>query len=63
MISDDVNKLIQNIGVLTELWTITYSGFVRQGLDPTSAMAHTKGFMEAMVQAFANDTNDRKEEK
>ena len=62
MIDDNINNLINNIGVLTELWTITYSGFVRQGFNNLDAMTHTKAFTEAMVKSFMNTKTDKKDE-
>lgn len=52
MNNEQVNHLIQNIGLCTELWIITYSGFKRQGLDDNTAILHTKAFMATMLESF-----------
>lgn len=49
MDSNKLSELMQGIGVFTELWTITYNGFRNQGLSDAEAMAHTKGFMAALI--------------
>lgn len=54
MNNDQVKQIIQGIGVMTELWSITYNGFVQQGLSPQDAIVHTKGFMSVMLGLFLN---------
>ena len=54
MNNDAVNQLIQGIGVMAELWTITFKSFISQGLKVSEAMEHTKAFMSVM------DTNGGK---
>lgn len=52
MTNDKLNNLIQSIGLLTELWSITYQGFKRQGMSDSDAMQHTKAFMSGMFDSF-----------
>ena len=49
MNNDQVNALIKGIGLMTELWMITYNGFKSQGLSNEDAIAHTKSLMSIMV--------------
>lgn len=62
MNNQQVNQLIQGIGVLTELWMITYQGFKQQGLNDNEAMAHTKAFMSVTLGSFF-DSNGKVEGK
>lgn len=50
MNNDAVNQLIQGIGVMAELWTITFKSFISQGLKVPEAMEHTKAFMSVIIE-------------
>ena len=50
MNSDAVNQLIQGIGVMAELWTITFRSFISQGFTVSDAMFHTKAFMSVIIE-------------
>lgn len=52
MNNDQVNQLIAGIGILTELWSITYQGFTKQGMAPEEAVMHTKALMSILVESF-----------
>lgn len=52
MNNEQVNQLIQNLGMMTELWTIAFNGFVSQGLTENVALNHTKAFMSTMMEAL-----------
>lgn len=52
MNNEQVNQLIQGIGMMTELWIITYNGFVNQGMTDEDAIMHTKALMSIMVESF-----------
>lgn len=58
MNNDQINQIIQGIGTLTELWTITYSGFKRQGLNNDDAVMHTKALMSIMVDSMVNPNKE-----
>lgn len=58
MNNDQINQIIQGIGTLTELWTITYSGFKRQGLNNDDAVMHTKALMSIMVDSLVNPNKE-----
>lgn len=49
MNNDQVNELIKGIGLMTELWMITYNGFKTQGLSDENATMQTKALMSIMV--------------
>ena len=53
MNNDQVKQIIQGIGVMTELWMITYNGFKSQGLNDADALSHTKAFM-SIIQTFTS---------
>lgn len=61
MNNNALTELMQGIGMLTELWTITYQGFTAQGLSEAEAMMHTKGFMAAMIDSITKMPNDGQE--
>lgn len=62
MNNNTLTELMRGIGMLTELWTITYRGFVAQGLSEAEAMTHTKGFMASMIDSITKMQNDNKED-
>lgn len=63
MNNEQVKQLIQNVGMMTELWVITFNGFVNQGLPEAVALNHTKAFMSAMFEAFVTPNGSGKEEE
>ena len=63
MNNDHVKQIIQGIGVMTELWMITYNGFKSQGLNDTDALSHTKAFMSIMVTGLFNNSNNGETEE
>lgn len=54
MFNDQVNQLIQGIGLMTELYMITYQNFKKQGLSEEESIKHTKAFMAVMMDSFSN---------
>ena len=61
MNNDAVNQLIQGIGVMAELWTITFKSFINQGLKVSEAMEHTKAFMSVIIEnIISSDSNGGK---
>ena len=49
MTNEQIDQIIQGVGVMTELWTITFKNFKSQGMNDTDAVIHTKAFMSIMV--------------
>lgn len=60
MNNEQVNQLIQGIGLMTELWIITYNGFVKQGMNNEDAIMHTKALMSIMVESFHGSGQEEK---
>lgn len=60
MNNDQLNSLISGLGMLTELWTITFHGFKQQGLSDPEATMHTKSLMSIMMDSVING-NENKE--
>lgn len=52
MNNDQVKQLIQNLGMMAELWTITYQSFRKQGMSHADSIIHTKAFMSTMMETF-----------
>lgn len=42
-------EFIQGLGMLTEVWFITYNSFKKQGLKDVEAFAHTREFMKVVM--------------
>lgn len=60
MNNEQVNQLIQGIGMMTELWIITYQGFTKQGMSNEEAIMHTKALMSIMVESFYGNSQEEK---
>ena len=58
MNNDQVKQLIQGIGLMTELWMITYQGFKAQGLNDADAATHTKAFMSVIIDSVGGFNGD-----
>lgn len=52
MNNDQVNQIIQGIGMMTELYMIAYQSFKKQGLSNEEAVIHTKALMSIMVDSL-----------
>lgn len=61
MNSDQVNQIIQGLGVMVEMWTIVYNQFKQQGYDDAAALSHTTAFMSIAINSIID--NDNKEDK
>lgn len=55
--NEKLMALINGIGVMSELWVITYNSFMKQGMSTDDALLHTKNFMEVMLK-FGNELNE-----
>lgn len=49
-----LQKFINDVGLIVEMWTVVYKQFVEHGYDSAEALVHTKAFMEAMIASQAN---------
>lgn len=58
MNNDQLKSLISGLGMLTELWTITFNGFKQQGLNDSEATMHTKSLMSIMMDSVINGNGE-----
>lgn len=49
MNNENVEKIVQGVGVMVELWCIVNNNFISQGMTKEDALAHTSAFMEIML--------------
>lgn len=57
MTNDQINQIIQGIGLMTEMYTITYQSFKKQGLSDKEAIMHTKAFISVMINSVLSSDN------
>lgn len=50
--NNKLEEFIKGMGALTEMWTVTYQGFLNQGYSVTDALTHTREFTTAMIGAM-----------
>ena len=63
MNSDKMKEFLTGVGLMTELWMITYNGFRKQGLPEREALEHTKAFMAMTVELMGSMGDGGKEDK
>lgn len=63
MNNEQVQQLIQGIGLLAELYVITYQNFKKQNLSDVEAIKHTKALMSVMVETFTNSGGGSNEQE
>lgn len=54
MTGGQINQIIQGIGLMTEMYTITYQSFKKQGLSDEEAIKHTKAFISLMMDSIVD---------
>ena len=54
MTGGQINQIIQGIGLMTEMYTITYQSFKKQGLGDEEAIKHTKAFISVMMDSIVD---------
>ena len=47
--NEQLKQTIMAVGALSELWVLTYTNLLKQGLDPSTAAVHTKLMIEAIL--------------
>lgn len=62
MMNDKLNDFVKSMGALTEVWTVTYQGFLKQGYSVTDSLAHTREFMAAFLISIMSK-GDQEEKK
>lgn len=62
MNNDQVKAIIQGIGVMTEMWYITFNNFKKLGMSLEEATEQTKAFISIMFENImeSNETNNDK---
>lgn len=56
MNNNQITELIKGIGMMCELWTITYQNFKSQKLSEEEAIKHTAAFMSVMMESFKGNS-------
>lgn len=51
MNNDQFNELLNGLGAMIELYTITYQSFKKQGHSDDDAIKHTKTFMSVFMES------------
>ena len=54
MTNDQINQIIQGVGLMTEMYTITYQSFKKQGLSDEEAIKHAKAFISVMMDSIVD---------
>lgn len=47
--NDKLKNFVTNIGLLCEVWTLVYRGFVSQGMDAKEALMHTEALTSTLI--------------
>lgn len=47
--NNKLEEFIKGMGALTEIWTVTYRGFLNQGYSVSDALIHTREFTAALM--------------
>lgn len=58
MNSDRMKDFLTGVGLMTEIWMVTYNGFKKQGLTDQDALAHTKAFMTMAMESMLNGVQE-----
>ena len=61
MNNENVEKIVQGVGVMVELWCIVNNNFISQGMTKEDALAHTSAFMEIMLGNMMGTVNDKED--
>ena len=57
MNNDKILEIIQSIGVMTDMWIITYRSFMEHGMPNDEAIMHTKALMGSMLESALGNKN------
>ena len=52
--NNNLKSFIDNVGLLCEVWLLTYNKFISQGLNQKDALTHTQGFMTTFIDSMMN---------
>lgn len=56
--SERMKEFLISVGLMTEIWTITYNSFKKQGFTTQDALEHTKAFMAMTIESIMNGTQE-----
>ena len=57
MNNDKILEIIQSIGVMTDMWIITYRSFMDHDMSNDEAIMHTKALMGSMLESALGNKN------
>ena len=61
--SNMLNELIKTIGIMSELWMITYNSFRNMKLSDEEAMKHTKACMSAIMHEVMSSGKEKPDDQ
>ena len=53
--NEHIQQFIIGVGALTEMWMVSYRGFIQQGLEHNEALEHTREFMKVVLSSANNN--------
>lgn len=59
--NEGFSNFVNSIGVLCEMWSLTYGKFVELGYDHATALSHTKEFMATLISTHLKNNGSEKE--
>jgi hypothetical protein len=48
--NEKLQEFLQGMGIMTELWMVTYNNFRKQGLSHSESLDHTAAFTKAIME-------------
>lgn len=57
--NEHLKSFLNGIGALTEIWTVVYKNFIKQGYGVQDSLTHTREFMAALMISTMNRNNDK----
>ena len=57
MNNDKILEIIQSIGVMTDMWIITYTSFMEHDMSSDEAIMYTKALMSSMLESTIGNKN------
>ena len=57
MNNDKILEVIQSIGVMTDMWIITYRSFIEHNMSNDEAIMHTNALMSSILESALGNKN------
>ena len=57
MNNDKILEVIQSLGVMTDMWIITYRSFMEHNMTSDEAIMHTKALMSSILESSIGNKN------